>query len=80
MMCWPFLLVPYFPRVFGELRLLFVVWMVVIGKILTLGYLKKRNVIVVDWSCMCKRSGESIDHLLLQFSVFLVFSGLSLEG
>jgi hypothetical protein len=27
--------------------------------------LRKRHVIVVDWCCMCKKSGESVDHLLL---------------
>jgi hypothetical protein len=26
--------------------------------------LRKRNIIVVDWCCMCKKSEESIDHLL----------------
>jgi hypothetical protein len=31
--------------------------------------LKKENIIVVDWYCMCKRSGESIDHLLLRCKV-----------
>jgi hypothetical protein len=36
-----------------------------LGKILTLDNLRKRGVVVVEWHCMCKRSGESIDHLLL---------------
>ena len=44
--------------------------------------------IVLDWSYMCKRCGESVDHLLLHctiawscglwFSVCLVFNGLCL--
>jgi hypothetical protein len=42
----------------------FFVWMAALEKILTLDNLRKRNVIVVDWCCMCKKSGESIDHLL----------------
>jgi hypothetical protein len=25
--------------------------------------LRKRNIVVVEWCCMCKKSGESIDHL-----------------
>jgi hypothetical protein len=32
-----------------------------LGRILTLDNLRKMNVIVVDWSYMCKMSGESID-------------------
>jgi hypothetical protein len=43
--------------------------MAALGKIMTLDKLKKRNVIMVDWCCMCKRSGESIDHLLLHCEV-----------
>jgi hypothetical protein len=27
--------------------------------------LRNQHVIVVDWCCMCKKSGESVDHLLL---------------
>jgi len=40
-------------------------WSVALGKILTMGDLRKRHVIVVDWYCLCKRNGESVDHLLL---------------
>ena len=32
---------------------------------LTLNNLRKMNVIVVDWRCMCKSKIENIDHLLL---------------
>ena len=39
-------------------------WTVVLGKILALDNLRK-NIIVTEWYCMCKNSGESIDHLLL---------------
>jgi hypothetical protein len=38
-------------------------------KILTLDNLQKMNVIVVDWYCMCKKSGESIDHLFLRCEI-----------
>jgi hypothetical protein len=30
---------------------------------------KKKNIIVMDWCCMCKNSGESIDHILLRCEV-----------
>jgi hypothetical protein len=40
-----------------------------IRKILTLDNLRKRNVVVVEWCCMCKKSGESIDHLLIHCEV-----------
>jgi hypothetical protein len=33
------------------------------SKILTMKNLQKREVVVVGWCCMCKRSGESIDLL-----------------
>jgi hypothetical protein len=39
-------------------------WTSALGKILTLDNLRKMNVIVVDWCCMCKRSWEFIGHLL----------------
>jgi hypothetical protein len=38
--------------------------MTTLGKILILDNLRKRNIIVLDWCCMCKRIGESIAHLL----------------
>jgi hypothetical protein len=31
--------------------------------------LRKRNIVVVEWCCMCKKSGESIDHLSLHCEV-----------
>jgi hypothetical protein len=47
----------------------FFVWTASLGKILTLNNLRKRGLIVVEWCCMCKRSGESINHLLLHCEV-----------
>jgi hypothetical protein len=44
-------------------------WTVTLGKILTLDNLRKRGIIVVGWCCMCKQSGESINHLLLHCEV-----------
>jgi hypothetical protein len=43
-------------RVKAPLRVAFFVWTTTLGKILTLDNLRKRNVIVVDWCCMCKKS------------------------
>ena len=51
------------------LRVVFFVWIVALGKILTLNNLIKLQVIVMDWSCLCKKSLESIDHLLLHREV-----------
>jgi hypothetical protein len=31
--------------------------------------LRKKNVVVVEWCCMCKKSGESIDHFLIHCEV-----------
>lgn len=45
-------------------RMVFFVWTAALGKILILDNLRMRNVIVVDWCCMCNKNGESIDHLL----------------
>jgi hypothetical protein len=47
----------------------FFVWSAAFGKILTHDNLRKRNVIVIEWSCLCKKSGESIDHLLLHCEI-----------
>jgi hypothetical protein len=48
------------------------------------------NSIVIDWYCMCKKSGETINHLLLHYEVardlwfqpfvFLALSGLCPKG
>jgi hypothetical protein len=49
-------------------RVAFFTWIAVLGKILTMDNLRK-NIIVTEWCCMCKKSGESIDHLLLHCEV-----------
>jgi hypothetical protein len=56
-------------RVKAPLRVAFFGWMTTLGKILTLDKLRKRNVIAVDWCSLCKKSGESIDHLLIHCEV-----------
>ena len=46
-------------------RVSFFVWAAALGHILTIDNLRRQHVIVLDWCCMCKESGESISHLLL---------------
>jgi len=41
------------------------VWSAALGKILTHDNLRKKNIVVIEWCCMCKKKGKSIDHLLL---------------
>lgn len=47
----------------------FFVWTVALGKILTNDNLHMRYIMVVEWCCMCKKSGEFIEHLLLHCDV-----------
>jgi hypothetical protein len=47
----------------------FFVWITALGKILTQDNLRKRNVVVVEWCYMSKKSEEFIDHLLLHCDV-----------
>jgi hypothetical protein len=42
----------------------FFAWLTTLRQILTLDNLRKHHVLVVDWCCMSKRSGESMDLLL----------------
>jgi hypothetical protein len=46
-------------------RVAFFVWTAALGWILTIDNLRKRHVLSLDWCCMCKKGGESVDHLLL---------------
>jgi hypothetical protein len=45
------------------------VWLAAPGKILALDNLRKWNIIVMEWCCMCKTCGESINHLFLHCEV-----------
>ena len=47
----------------------FFVWTVALGNILTIDNLRKQQILILDWCCMCKRNGESIDHLLIHCSI-----------
>ena len=39
-----------------------------LGKILRVNNLRKRHLIVIDWCCLCNRSGEIVDHLFLSLA------------
>jgi len=52
-----------------SLRAAFFAWLAALWKIVTIDKLKKQHVIVVDWCCMCKKNGESVDHCLLHCEV-----------
>jgi hypothetical protein len=54
------------------LKVAFFAWAAALVKILTLDNLRKRQVIVIDRCCMCKKNGESVDHLLLHCEVACV--------
>jgi hypothetical protein len=65
------------------LKVAFFICSTALGKILTLDNLRKSNLIVVDWCCMCKKSRKTIDHLLLHckvakalWNIFLGLCGL----
>jgi hypothetical protein len=47
----------------------FFMWTATFEKILTHDNLRKRNVVVVEWYSMCKKSGKSIDHLMIHCEV-----------
>ena len=40
-------------------------WIATLGNILTIDNLRKQQILILDWCCMCKRNGESVDHLLI---------------
>jgi hypothetical protein len=46
-------------------RVAFFVWTTALGKILTIDNLRGRHVMMMDWCCICKNGGESVDHLFL---------------
>jgi hypothetical protein len=56
-------------RVKALKRMAYFVWTAALGKILTHDNLRRRHIVVVEWCCMCKKNGESIDHLLLHCDV-----------
>jgi hypothetical protein len=47
----------------------FFTWAAALGRILTVDNLRKRHIIIIDRCCLCKRDGESMDHILLHCDV-----------
>jgi hypothetical protein len=56
-------------RVKALKRVSFFVWTVALGKILTHDNLRRRGIAVIEWCVLCKKHGESVDHLLLHCDV-----------
>jgi hypothetical protein len=50
----------------------FFAWTTALEEILTLDNLRKRQIIVINRCCMCKKNEESVDHLLLHCEVVCV--------
>ena len=50
-------------------KVVFFVWNTALGKILTTDNLRKRGCVVMNWCYMCKKNGESVNHLLLHCEV-----------
>lgn len=50
-------------------RVAFFIWKTTFEKILTLNNMRKSHIIVMNWCFMCKKSGKSIDHLLLHCEI-----------
>ena len=50
-------------------RVAFFSWTSTVEKVLTIGNLWKRCIVVIDWCYMCKDSGETVYHLLLNCGV-----------
>lgn len=48
------------------IRVAFFLWTAAWGRIFTINNLRKRNIIVVEWCCMCKRSGKIVDYYILK--------------
>jgi hypothetical protein len=53
-------------------KVTFFAWVAALRKILTLDNLRKRQIIVINRCCMCKKNEESVDHLLLHCEVACV--------
>ena len=56
-------------KVKAPLKVAFFAWSATLGKILTTENLTQRGVILVNWWCMCKQDGDSVDQLLLYCSM-----------
>ncbi|GMP71099.1 hypothetical protein CsSME_00029647 [Camellia sinensis var. sinensis] len=50
-------------------KVAFFVWTAILGRILTIDNLIRRQHVLVDWCCMCCRDAKTVDHLLLHCSI-----------
>ena len=50
-------------------KVCFFLWTVALGRVLTMDNLRRRWLVVLDWCCMCKWDGETINHLFLHCPV-----------
>ena len=46
-------------------KIAFFTWLAAQGKILTIDNLRRRRIWVLNWCFMCKRAGESVNHLMI---------------
>lgn len=65
-------------------KVAFFIWTASIRKILMPDSLRKRDIIVMEWCCMCKKNGKTVDHLFLHCEVaralwYVVFRKIGLE-
>jgi hypothetical protein len=58
-------------------RVAFFVWTAAWGRILTCDNLRRPGLVMVGWCCLCRCSGETVDHLLLLCLVAAEFGVLS---
>lgn len=66
-------------------KIAFIGWTTSHGKILTMDNLRKCGLVMMDWFYMCKKSGESVDYLLLHCDVARmlwveILTGLEMHG
>jgi hypothetical protein len=47
----------------------FFVWTAALGKILAHDNLRTHHIVVVEWCCICMKTEEFIDHILLHCDV-----------
>lgn len=50
-------------------KIVFFIWVVALGSILTIYCIYMGNLLIVNWCCMCISSGESIDYLSIHYLV-----------
>lgn len=53
----------------APLRVAFFTWTTYLGKILTMDNLHERHIIVIDWCCMCKKSGKTPDQVFFHCDI-----------